>query len=172
MNLKSSIRSPRCWGVVNASAFSLIECLAYMAIFFVVLGLALAAYYQMDEQSRGFTRNSADIVRALQAGERWRADMRSATNAARFDVDQELRLTGRSGDVSYYFRDGTVWRQGTNDAHARPMLPNVKASAMHLDARPSVPAWRWEIELQTKRTNVTIRPLFTFLAVPTSEVAK
>ena len=157
---------------VNVPAFSLIECLAYIAVFFVVLGLALAAYYQMDEQSRGFTRNSADIVRAMQAGERWRADVRSATNAARLEIDQELRLIGRSGEVSYFFRAGTVWRQGTNDAHARPLLPNVKASAMQLDARTAARAWRWEIELQTKRTNVTLRPLFTFLAVPAPEVAR
>ena len=106
-------------------AFSLIECLVYIALFFIVLSVALGAYFRMDEQSRGFARNSADIVRAMQAGERWRADVRSATNAARFDADQELRLKTRGGEVNYYFRDGTVWRQGTNEPHAVPLLLNV-----------------------------------------------
>ena len=150
----------------EVAAFSLLECLVYIAIFFIVLSVALGAYFRMDEQSRGFARNSADIVRAMQAGERWRADVRSATNATRFAADQELRLTTRSGEVNYYFRDGTIWRQGTNEPHATPFLLNVKASAMEADTRPTVKAWRWEIELQTKRTNATVRPLFTFLAVP------
>ena len=43
---------------------------------------------------------------------------------------------------------------------------------MKADSRPQVKAWRWEIELQTKRTNATLRPHFTFLAVPAAEVAR
>jgi len=43
---------------------------------------------------------------------------------------------------------------------------------MEMEMRPQVKAWRWEIELQTKRTNATVRPLFTFLAVPATEVAR
>ena len=151
------------------SGFGLVECLVYMAVFFVVLGVAFAAYYQMDEQARGFTRNSAEIIRAMQAGERWRADVRAATNVVQFGENQELQLTARDGDVSYFFHDGAVWRQGVKEKHAVPVLENVQVSAMKPDERKQVQAWKWEVELQTKRTNATVRPLFTFLAVPAPE---
>jgi Tfp pilus assembly protein PilE len=154
------------------AAFSLVECLVYIALFFVVLGVALGAYYQMDEQSRGFARNSSDIVRTMQAGERWRADVRNATNAAQFEQNLELRLATRNGDVSYFFRDGVVWRQSTNESKSTPVLANVKSSLMKADPRSQVKAWRWEIELQSKRTKATVRPLFTFLAVPTTEASR
>lgn len=134
--------------------------------------MAFAAYYRMDEQARGFNRNSADIVRAVQAGERWRADVRAATNASQSEANQELRLTSAVGDVSYFFHDGMVWRQGMDEKPSTPVLVGIKASSMKADSRPRAKAWRWEIELQSKRTNVTVRPLFTFLAVPCRRVAR
>ena len=69
-------------------------------------------------------------------------------------------------------RDGMVWRQGVNEKRSTAVLANVKRSAMKPDDRQRVKAWRWEIELQTKRTNATLRPLFTFVAVPAQEVAR
>lgn len=165
MMTSRSISRPR-------TAFSLLECLAYLGVFFIVLGVAFGAYYRMNEQTREFSRNSADIIRAMQSGERWRADVRAATNAMQFEENQELRLTTRSGEVSYFFRDRTVWRQDFDKKQSELFLSNVKSSTMTADARPQVKAWRWEIELQTKRTNSTIRPLFTFLAVPELEVAR
>jgi Tfp pilus assembly protein PilE len=146
--------------------FSLLECLTYLALFFIVVGVASSAYFKMDEQSRGFTRNSADIVRTVQAGERWREDVRRATNATLIPAEQELRLSSAAGDVSYFFRDNAVWRQGTNDRFSTVFLADVKSSAMQSDARSQVKAWRWEVELNSKRTNATVRPLFTFLGVP------
>ena len=161
---------PRPSKMSAAQGIGLIECLVYMAVFFVLLGVAFAAYYRMDEQTRGFTHNSAGIVQALQAGERWRADVRIATNTVQRGENNELQLQSKDGGtISYFFRDGTVWRQGADEKQARPVLQNVKASAMKPDERPQVQAWKWEVELQTKRTNATVRPLFTFLAVPTRE---
>lgn len=153
-------------------AFSLIECLVYIAVFFVILGVALGSYYHMDEQSRGFARNSSDIVSAMQVGERWRADVRTATNAAFFDRNLEFVLTTKNGEVSYFFRDGVVWRQGTNESKSMPVIANVKSSLMKADPRSQVKAWRWEIELQAQRTNATVRPIFTFLAVPITEASR
>ncbi len=172
MNLDSQCRVANDRNSAGAAGFSLVECLAYIAVFFVVLGVAFAAYYRMDEQSRALTSNSADIVRATQAGERWRADVRAATNAVQLQENQELRLMTRNGDVSYFFRDGAVWRQGTNDRLSVLVLSPVKSSAMQPDARAQVSAWRWEIELQAKRTNTTTRPLFSFLAAPGTEAGR
>ena len=155
----------------SCSAFSLIECLVYIALFFIIIGVALGAYYQLDEQSRGFTRNSSDIVQTMQAGERWRADVRIATNAALLGQNLQLRLGTRNGEIIYLFREGAIWRQGVNEKKPTPVLTGVKSSLMEHETRPQVKAWRWEIELQTKRTNATVRPLFTFLAAPATEGA-
>ena len=144
----------------------MVECLAYMAVFFVVLGLALAAYYKMDEQARGFSRNSADIVRVMQAGERWRADVRLATARPQLDPAGVLHLPLARGEILYSFHDATVWRESPGETKRKPFLLNVKASAIKSEPRKQVQAWRWEVELETKRTNATIRPLFTFMAVP------
>src|SRR5688572_31432259 len=102
MKFISQSRMGQTGSSAGAAGFSLMECLAYLAVFFVVLGVAFAAYYRMDEQSRGLTRNSAEIVRAMQAGERWRADVRAATNAVQLQDNQEFRLSTSSGDVSYF----------------------------------------------------------------------
>jgi hypothetical protein len=153
------------------SAFSLVECLLYIAVFFVILGLALGAYFQMDEQSRGFARNSSDIVRTMQAGERWRADVRLATAPPLLDETGLLRIAQKEGQVRYSFRDQTVWRQSPGEKAPMAVLQNVKGSAMAVETRSHAKAWRWEIELQTKRTNATLRPLFTFLAAPTTTEA-
>ena len=150
-------------------AFSLIECLAYMAVFSVVLGVALAAFYRMDEQARAFTRNSDDIIRAMQAGERWRADVRLATARPRVTAAGVLHIPLAQGEIVYSFREATVWRASPRDAAPRPFLLQVRASTIQADARPQVQAWRWELELESKRTNATVRPLFTFLTVPTAE---
>lgn len=156
----------------EADAFSLMECLVYLAIFFVVVGVALTAFYQMNDQSRAITRNSADIVRATQAGERWRQDVRAATNATTHPANGELRLKTPGGEISYFFRDHAVWRQGPNDASSSPALTDVKASVMTPAARTRVTSWRWEVELQSRRTNATLRPLFSFQAVPAGEVKR
>lgn len=156
----------------QAGAFSLMECLVYLAIFFVVVGVALTAFYQMNDQSRAITRNSADIVRATQAGERWRQDVRAATNATTHPANGELRLETPGGEISYFFRDHAVWRQGPKDTVSIPALADVKVSVMAPDARTRVTAWRWEVELQSKRTNATLRPLFSFQAVPAGDIKR
>lgn len=172
MNLRSKTRMVNEYRLANAAGFSLMECLTYIAVFFVVLGVAFAVFFEVNDQARALTSNSADIVRAMQAGERWRADIRAATNAVQLPQNQELRLVTRHGEVSYLFRDNAIWRQGTNDRLSVLVLSPVKSSAMQMDARAQVSAWRWDIELKSKRTNSTTRPLFTFLAVPGVEVVR
>jgi len=166
-NRKSSIVNHK-----STRGFSLVECLAYMAVFFVVLSVALAAFYRMDEQARAFSRNSDDIIRAMQAGERWRADVRLAVARPRVDETGVLHIPLARGEIAYSFRDATVWRVSPADAAPRPFLLGVKASAIQAETRPQVQAWRWELELETKRTNATVRPLFTFITVPAAEGAR
>ncbi len=154
----------------HSSAISLIECLAYIALFMLITGLAFGAYHHMDRQTRGLMSNASDIAQALRAGERWRADTRHATAVRAKDANAML-LKLPSGDVRYTFRDGGVWRQA-GDGSPALVLERVKSSAMQADPRARVEAWRWELELKTKRVEASVRPLFTFMAVPGTEVGK
>jgi hypothetical protein len=151
-------------------AVSLIECLLYIALFLVVATLAFASYYRVDEETRALNRNSDDIVRAMKAGEQWRADVRAATAPPRSN-NGVLTLPTKSGDVIYSVREEVLWRQ-SGQGKAMPVLERVKSSSMQADARQDVRAWRWELELRTKRAQARVRPLFTFIAVSAGEVAR
>ena len=59
--------------------FTLLECLAYLAMIVIALGLAITAFNDCWDKSNALRRNADDIVRALHAGDRWRADVRAAT---------------------------------------------------------------------------------------------
>lgn len=153
----------------NRSGVSLIECLLYIAIFLVIGTLALAAFYRVDVETRAVDRNSDDIVRAVKAGEQWRSDIRRSTSAPAIEQGA-LKFTTREGEVIYTLRESVLWRQtGTN---AFPVLERVRSSVMLPDARQNVIAWRWELEMQTKRAQASVRPLFTFISVPESGVKR
>jgi hypothetical protein len=150
-------------------AFSLIECLVYMGILMLLVGLALAGFYRTLKQTSNLEKNAADIVRAVQAGERWREDIRLATGVPQWigaGPTRELHIPQASGDVAFVFRDNAVWRRSA-PAHAwEPLLAQVKDSKMIEDRRPRVIAWRWDVELQENQKVARVRPLFSFLAVP------
>ncbi len=149
------------------AGYSLLECLIYIAVLAVIMELAFEAYYRVDLHNRHLTRNAADIVRVLQAGERWREDVRSATGGpvpAGAGTDQELHIPRKNGEVTYAFREGTVWRRSSPAGDWREFLPGVKRSRMVADSREKVAAWRWELELQSTQQVVRLPPLFTFLA--------
>jgi hypothetical protein len=127
-----------------------------------VVDLSFAAYYRYDLYTRNLRRNADDIVRVMRAGERWRDDVRKAT-APPHAIENGVAIPQPSGEIDYVFADGTVWRQV---AGARTIaLKQVKASAMSVDPRQHVDAWRWELELTSPKKLVLVRPLFTFTAV-------
>jgi hypothetical protein len=127
-----------------------------------VLNLSFAAYYRYDLYTRSLRRNADDIVRVMRAGERWRDDVRNATAPPRA-IDNGVAIPQPPGEVDYVFADGNVWRQV---AGARTIaLKQVKSSAMLVDPRQHVDAWRWELELTSPKKTVLVHPLFTFTAV-------
>ncbi len=146
---------------------TLIELLVYVAIFAVVLTLAFSAFHQADVTSRGLSRNAAEIVRAVQAGEAWRREVRAAITPPRLETMNEgvelLRLPVPGGEVTYHFRAGKVWRQDTHQTQPVAFLPEVANSRFFPERRGEVIGWRWELELMSRRTNAAIKPLFTFL---------
>jgi hypothetical protein len=159
-------KSPRRAG---KRAMMLIECLVYMGALVALLGVGYAVFYYSFENSFALRRSTDDIAKALKAGERWRADVRSAGNQVRFEGTPEnriLRLRGQRGEVAYQFSTNSVLRR-VGSGPWTCVLERVKSSAMESEARPSVTAWRWELELQPRsKKPVRVRPLFTFIAVP------
>ncbi len=147
-----------------AGGFSLIECLVYISVLAVILGLGYSALYRTYTNSENLRRNIHDIERTLQAGERWRADVRAATGTPDI-IANGLRIPQRSGVVSYVFEGGTVWR--LTGPTRTPVLKAVKDSRMLMDRREHLVSWRWDLELASPQKVVRVRPLFTFQAVCT-----
>jgi Tfp pilus assembly protein PilE len=148
----------------------LIECLVYIALLFVVLDLAYAAYNRCAENSKRLNQNVDDVVRALQAGERWRDDIRAAL--AIDSAEDTLRLVQSNATVDYVFDGHAVWRRAGATAPLARFLPGVKSSRMEKDARREVTAWSWKVELLTRGAPERFRPFFTFEAVPSAPLIK
>jgi hypothetical protein len=150
----------------------LIECLVYIGLVFVVLGTGYAVMYRCVENSVLLRRNAQDVTAALNAGERWRADVRKSQQPIKVEATetgQTIRVAAEKGEVLYHFETNTV----TRCAQGEPwivLLSNVKTSGMHANPRKHVMAWQWEVELLPRAKGYgkpgRVRPLFTFTAVP------
>ena len=152
------------------AGFMLEECLIYLAVSSVLLGLAFGAFYRVMENAKALRRNAADIARALHAGERWREDIHRATGPLRLvsmdgAVEQAFHVPQQSGEVVYYFTGTNIVRRANPDAPWIETLAAVKHSRLVRDPREQVVAWRWEVELNAGRKKPLVRPLFTFQAV-------
>jgi len=149
--------------------FTLIECLVYISVMAVILGIGLAAFYRVWDDNKAITRNGSDIVRTLKVGEAWRADMRAATGPIRLvttNSEQTLRIPQGKKTLIYSFANGEVRKRSGDGASWLVILPKVKSSQLEVDKRDQVAAWRWEVELESQRKNAKVRPLFTFEVVP------
>jgi len=145
----------------------LIEAIVYLAVLFLIMGLATAAFFRTLDHTRQVRRVAADISRALATGERWRADVRAATAPLRLEVVggvQALHIPAAGGEVVYFF-DGRAVTRTAGAAAPQVVLGQVKAAAFYRDVRERLTAWRWEIELATSRPRVRVAPLFSFEAV-------
>jgi hypothetical protein len=148
-------------------AFTIIECLVYIGLFALVLGLGTVAFYRCFDNMKGLRRNADDITRAVHAGELWRNDIRAAARAIQLDEsNQTIRIPQRDREVFYRFAEMQVFRKTGAEAPWLALLSRVKGSQMTRDLRTHVSAWRWELELQSSRKDSRLRPLFTFIAVP------
>jgi type II secretory pathway component PulJ len=160
-------RSRTCHG------FTLIECLVYIAMLAMIGGLTYLTFYRTRDNSRDLGRNADDVARTLQAGERWREDVRQASGRLQLSQVEgvpQLRIPQAQGEVIYFFRESEVVRQAAG--HTAPVLTKVKNSTMLADAREKVAAWRWEVELLGRPDRTRIRPLFSFQAVALAEQTK
>jgi hypothetical protein len=145
----------------------LLECIVYIAIFAVILGMALAAFYLCWGDSKALLYATDDISAALRAGERWRVDVRSATGKITVETTSQgefLRIPHGASVVLYSFSAGEVRRQLASSDFSESLLPTVEASQMMMDTRGPVSAWRWELELKPRRKETHLPLLFTFEA--------
>lgn len=157
---------------VHQRGIMLVEVIVYGALFIVIAGFATAAFYRALEFSRSLRGNAQDIAQALQAGERWRSEVRGATGPVRLVEDGPARafVIPRGGDQTVYIVQGPALLRslGTNAPWVR-VLYNVQNSTFNRQERGGVVSWRWELELATKTKQVKVRPLFTFQAVATAD---
>lgn len=152
-----------------SGAFTIIECLVYAGLFALLLGLGTIAFYRCFDNMKGLRRNADDITHAVHAGELWRTDIRAAARAIQFnEAEQTIRIPQRDREVFYKFADTQIFRKTGVGAPWLPLLSRVKGSQMTIDPRARVTAWRWELELQSTRKESPLRPLFTFVAVPSA----
>ena len=155
----------------------LVDCMVYLGLWVVVVGLAFSAFYRSLGYNRQLSRYSDDIAVALKAGERWREDIRQATAPPQNVTDERnhqeaLHILQKTNEIIYVFAEGTLFRQARTNAPWLKILPNVKSSHMQKDQRQQVAAWRWELELTTKQKNPHVQPLFSFGAVAPGDLLR
>jgi hypothetical protein len=147
----------------------LLECMVYLGAIMVLVGLMLGAFYRAFTHSTRSRQVSAQIIQTLQAGERWRAEVRAASDSPRLEPMAQvngLQLPQPTGEVAYAFFDQTVWRRAGPNQVWTPVLKNVKSARFEPVPRSRVQAWRWELELNVTNRQARLKPLFTFQAVP------
>ncbi|MBA4148687.1 MAG: hypothetical protein H0X66_11285 [Verrucomicrobia bacterium] len=157
--MNTSVHPTKC-----QSGIMLIDTLVYIAVFIVVFTLAIFGYNRFEEQSRRLRGVTEDIARTVNAGERWREDIRRASAEIQYNAETgELRIPHNSSYVVYRFSENQIQRKTT--AQFVPLLKNVKVSLMEKMPRQHVTSWRWELELKTRGKNARLQPLFQFEAV-------
>ncbi len=143
----------------------LIECIVYIGLFAIIVGLGLATFYLCWDNSKALFYATDDIASALRAGERWRADVRGATGEITVETTtagELLRIPRGTNEVLYRFDAGEIRRRLASSDFSESLLPTVKASQMVMDTRGPVNAWRWELELKSRRKEMHLPLLFTF----------
>jgi Tfp pilus assembly protein FimT len=156
---------------VNArgcSGVMLIECLVYMAVFGILLGIGMAAFYFCWDHTRATILTASEIESALHAGETWRADIRAATGKISVTITPDgevVEIPDRDERVIYRFAGGELRRENPAQSRSHVLLEKVVTSAMQTEPRTGVAAWRWELEVKPSRQEGHFPLRFTFEAV-------
>ena len=148
----------------------LIQCIVYMAVLAILLGIGMAAFYFCWDHTKGLTYATDDIASALRAGERWRADVRAATGKIGIETTtngEVVRIPEFKNEIVYRFESGELRREISNMKNPQVLLPKVKNSRMESELRGDVTAWRWELELAERRKETHLPLRFTFEAAQT-----
>jgi Tfp pilus assembly protein FimT len=145
----------------------LLECLVYIAVFAILLGIGTAAFFYCWDHTQANMATASEVESALRAGETWRADVRAATGKITVSEGTEgevVEIPGPAGKVVYRWVEGELLRENGPSNHPRLLLQRVVRSAMQTETRAGVPAWRWELELKPPRRMPNFPVRFTFLS--------
>jgi len=157
-----------------------IEVLVYIVLFSTFMLVAFNAYFSSKNQARSMQWNAIKIIQVMNAGERWRQDIRDAISLPQIiqsslpnpddppDIIElaSLKIIKPSETNWYAFRGDHVFRMSSLlPAQWELVMDRVNSSTMVEEKRGEVAAWRWEVELKTITTNAPTKPLFTFLSV-------
>ena len=165
MKLPTAISKTR-----RTAGILLVECLVYFAVFAILTGIGMGAFYLCLDHSKALIYATDDISAALRAGERWRADVRGATGKISVETTttgEVARMTEPDKEIVYRFESGELRREISTLKNSQLMLQNVNASQMRVESRGSVNAWRWELVLNERRQETQLPLLFTFEAAQT-----
>ena len=149
----------------------LMECMVYISVFVVLLGGATTVFYFCWDHTQAVVYTTDEIASALHAGERWRSDVRAATEKITLETSADgevVRIPEGAQTVSYRFESGQVSREISGPGTPQVLLAKTKTSEMKPDARGTVNAWRWEVQLFPRRKEANLPLLFTFEAVAPS----
>jgi hypothetical protein len=162
MKFPSAISSAR-----RQAGIMLVECLVYLAVFTILLGIGTASFYFCWDHSRALIYATDDIATALHTGERWRADVRAATGKITVETTatgEVVRIPETKKEIVYRFESGELRREIPTSGNSWLLLPKVETSRMETETRGGVTAWRWELELTERRKETHLPLRFTFEA--------
>jgi len=165
MKLRPNIPAAR-----RRSGVTLIECLVYVVVFAILLGIGTASFIFCWDHTRGTIFMANEIESALRAGECWRADVRTATGKISIETtatDETVKIPSGEKEIIYHLTGGELQRETSPQTGTRLLLAHVKTSGMKTGVRNGVNAWRWDLELAPQRKNAHFPMLFTFEAAQT-----
>lgn len=165
MKTTAAIAAPR-----RQSGIMLTECMVYLAVFALLTGMGMTAFYFCWNHTRAVIFTADQIESALRAGEVWRADVRAATGKISVETTaagEVVKIPAGQAEIVYRLESGGLSREISPAGTSRPLLAKVKTSAMRTEPRAGVTAWRWELELTPRRQEARLPLLFTFEAAQT-----
>jgi len=154
----------------RSTGWLLIECLVYIVVFAILLGMGTAAFYFCWDHTKSLIYATDDIGSAMRAGERWRAEVRTATGKITVELSpagEVVRIPGRGKEFIYRYAAGELRREVSPLKNPQVLFSNVKSFRMESAMRGGVLAWRWELELTERRQENHLPLLFTFEAAQT-----
>jgi hypothetical protein len=140
--------------------------MVYMSVFAILLTGTMAVFYFCWDHSSALISSTEQIHSALNVGERWRADVRAATGTIFVQTTsngETIKIPEGQNEVQYLFNTNQMSRQ--SGSASAVVLVKIKTSAMTMDDRSGVTAWKWELELTPRRNETHLPLLFTFEAV-------
>ena len=146
----------------------LVECLMYISAVMVIVGLALAIFYQCQTQSVRLSRQSEHIAITLRFGERWRKEVRNAPATPEIkehDSATAFHIPAPKGEIVYLYDGAAVWRKAAKDSHYVLFVEGIAGLKFQKEVREHAAGWRMEIELATYERHPKNKPQFSFLCV-------